>query len=532
MFDRIKEKKISGKGLLKLGLFLAALCGGACYLVFLGKSESIHYTVVSHNTGGPCTNPVEYRSQIEQIEETTQNQQLKQAAAKMIEVDDNAYRCLGTMDVSEIIRESDVAAIAEAAGMENPEAWAKDFMKMYGTMKYREAIKALTSTSKIIRDMGKDTYSPIHYNREMIAYCRTHAAIDREAYLKTWIDHIKPFLPEVKELYARKKSTDPDKFCGGLVHNFMLDYYAVIHLFEIEGAPQAWAYFTEVLGRGMDQADEMCLRLYETECPRPAIICLQEATASLVTKIKESGYLIAGSKVRPDYSKQVIGSVILLDKKAFNETDIQETCYLSQESIDKYKMGEKDRNLKKLTNKADEVAMVLVKHFNKYFLIVSFHADSAGNNTLVGINSIIDRHAELEEKYGQKIMLIMCCDGNTTNYVKANTNKRPISEVTNLLQDRDNAYKLVCPDLNVRTMAGLGTVNKKRSAMQGQMSKVHLAYKGISDFIIVSFVITKAGDQYRIVPKKHKVSPAGPNLENNPADHTALFLCFTVEKKS
>ena len=493
------------------------------------KRSSQPYTLISHNTADIQNNPIENSSVLDLLSNPQHNPDvtLRQAAKKLLDIDKDkaTYEC--KQDVYELRAAYEQLLITyyESIGTPQTEEDIQQEVDIFlQKMENDEKINLELSKinfghfDKVTRQYGATRFSPTFYSKAMLRWLDSKPdQLNIAEFTEHWLAAIKPLLNAFNE-YAIQQGQDQKQWREKYLYTFLFDLYTLKRLFNNNGV-EAWVTLTKSLqtsslGSAIKK-NRALIELYQKQ--NPDIICLQECDTSLVKALQRESYFVPEDKTNE-------GSVILYKKSTFKNATIT-PLQLQLDDLKAFKNTSiPSKSIKWLTT--DEVKIHKVKHKGMVWLVVSFHATSRGDNTLLLLEALFSLHRQIEQQEGKSVLLLLGADANTTrqrNLIMGNMKK-----------DLAIVDRFIAKNKSVRIRhqgKDINTVKKERSTFQVQLNKTHAPNHGISDFIMVSTKSADSKGTFTLKKGKTYLSPHGPNPKDNPSDHKAVGLTFVLEEE-
>ncbi|MEM7173868.1 MAG: hypothetical protein AAF380_01250 [Bacteroidota bacterium] len=515
----INLKKIYNKKLLAI-LLLVPIATASYYIHQRYTKE--YYTVNVQNIGDVLSNPLEFQEPLKLMAKSTDTK-LSHAAQKILDID-KQYK--PSQKVNSLFQSTHFQQILDACYTTLPVSAYSLINEMYTFFHVHQEMqigdlfnrKFGSSVDRALRELGGTRLSPLHYNGPIVSFLTKEKKLDPNTFTQKWIASIEPYLQDLFQM-DRKKGKEKE-FLSNLLVTFMYDYYTTLRFYK----HQATQELLHIINHGSKNALGNALasaQLHVHQLKGTDIIMLQEAPSLVVNNLLKKGYFIAKDDRRDLKKSNSMGAVILYSNRKFSPEQVT-TLSIPKEGLDKYKNEVKAfKNLRKLTME-DKLSINLVKKGKQIWLVASFHADSNGDNTLVGLQVIQALRKHIEETYHTKVLLLVGMDGNTTNSLHTKIKKRNLDEVKTLTTQLN--LQLVLPHI--------ATVSKTRTFYQPQKNKANIPYTGISDFGLLSTHMSLKNDthSFKIVIDQVHLGPAGPNALNNPSDHKRIAFTFYLKK--
>ena len=491
--------------------------------------NTITLECISQNASATCKSPIEYREPIEWLARNS-TKDVKVSAKKLLDILDKGDNTQKKINLEDRIDTFSTAWESFLA------TCSKELQKEIGNGKALRAVvtelKALTSKGsgqqiqsvkdfgayfqqqklgslfdKYMNEQGHRFFSMTSYDPAALTYFDQEQAILFKAYTERFLVSIKPYLTALFK-QAKKKAESSQAapkpvphqlfFKALLLHTIIYATFIEDICSDPEGA-KAWVTVTKALqassfGDAQKSAEEFATNHGAT------IFALQEAGKEVVKGLCQQNYTLA--KADKAREKSGVGSIVLFKKGAFTtirKVKITPDDVSKAEEQLKATVGEKDLQnylIKKPANKSklyqndQELALYIAKHLSgDYFLVGSFHADSKGDNLILGLE-LIDWIRKREEQQlrgkgaldqGSSLQVIIGTDGNTSQHTYHQKDKRLLDTVDPYLTHK-GWMRVVATGKDQKDQ---DTAIKTRTHWQTQPSKAGKRMSNISDFIII-----------------------------------------------
>ena len=487
----------------------------------------ITYSLLSHNVATIQNNPLEYTTTLRLVAYDGNDKHLQRAAKKLLAIDVSPEALKGSIPfmslekalvgILKLLYQHRGEKCSQKEAQRRVRSWFKKNFSITEAVSLEQLVempKGLGRLDKTMRQLGMNRFSPLFFNRDLVnAWMQYKGNLSILDFAEKWK---KSMLPHLHDLYPQQMDEKGvRRIDQEVLSNFLFDIYVAKTIVDSQGA-SAWSYLVCTLQKkplGNKQLkNQKLVAIYKEQ--NPDIICLQESDKSLTDLLCQEGYFIPPNA-------NTAGSVILYKKETFEKAHITPLTFdLTDSKRVKQLSG---RAKEGLTN--SEAVVHQVEIDGMIWIIDSFHAVSDGENSEAHLEVVFALKDRLEKKHAKKVLLLVAMDGNTTQQTAiAGDQKKSLQEIQNFVKEQSNDFTFV-----KHVGEDLGTVRKERSIFQVQTKKTHVEFSGISDFILVSKQVSCNGKRLIWKQRAAYMSSYGPNLTDNPSDHRAIGVTFSLE---